>query len=163
MNFGQTMQKFLISAIVVVLSACNSSTNPQDAAPKTESSPTTKALPANESQRNVNAHDTSQSQGGQVVETEKYHLELVTSPEEEGIHLDFFLQTGENHEAVADAKVTAQVQLPNGNQKTLDLTYDAAGKHYAALLPEKAKGEYSMMVRAEVQGETVNGRFKFSQ
>ncbi len=105
----------------------------------------------------------SQSQGGQVIEAGPYHLELLTEPEAEGIHIDFYLQKGDNHEPIPDAKVTAQVQLPDGTQKSLNLNYDAEGKHYAVLLPEKAPGEYKVAVLSDINGEKVNGRFSFKK
>ncbi len=80
--------------------------------------------------------------GGQTVETGAYHLEFVPVKEANGTHLDFYLQRGDNHEAIPDAKVTAQVQLPDGTQKTIPLTYDAKDKHYAGLLTEKLTGQY---------------------
>lgn len=103
------------------------------------------------------------SKGGQVVESGPYHLELVSIPEANGTHLDFYLQTGDNHEPIPNAKVTAQIQLPDGTQKTLDLEYDTAGEHYAVLLPDTAPGQYQVKMNAEVNGEQVNGRFNFNQ
>lgn len=101
--------------------------------------------------------------GGQVVESGKYHLEFVPKAEANGTHLDFYLQTGDNHEAIPDAKVTAQIQLPDGTQKTLSLPYDASGKHYAALLPGKVTGQYQVKISSDIKGEKVDGRFNFSQ
>ncbi|HEY9297446.1 MAG TPA: hypothetical protein VIQ31_13955 [Phormidium sp.] len=103
------------------------------------------------------------SKGGQVVETGKYHIEFVPVNEANGTHLDLYLLTSNNHEAVSDAKVKAQVQLPNGEQKSLDFAYDAKGKHYAVLLPEKAPGEYKVVILSEVAGEKVNSRFSFNR
>lgn len=103
------------------------------------------------------------NKGGQVIESGKYHLEFVALKEADGTHLDFYLQTGDNHVAISNAKVTAQIQLPDGTQKELPLTYDAAGKHYAALLPEKATGEYKVAVLSDINGEKVNGRFSFKR
>ncbi|KJH71270.1 hypothetical protein [Aliterella atlantica] len=100
--------------------------------------------------------------GGQVVESGEYHLELVPEPEANGTHLDFYLQTGDNHQPIADAKVTAQVQSPDGKQQTLNLTYDVSGKHYAALLPEKAAGQYQVKITSDIKGEKVDGRFSFN-
>lgn len=100
--------------------------------------------------------------GGQVVESGAYHLELVSEPEANGTHLDFYLQTGDNHQPIADAKVTAQVQSPDGKQQTLNLTYDVSGKHYAALLPEKAAGQYQVKITSDIKGEKVDGRFAFN-
>jgi len=99
--------------------------------------------------------------GGQVIESGIYHLELVPEPEENSIHLDFFLLKGDNHEAIPDAKVAAQVQLPDGTQKNLDLKYDADGKHYTVSLSGKAVGEYKVAILSDIKGEKVNGRFNF--
>ncbi len=101
--------------------------------------------------------------GGQVVESGPYHLEFVSEPEAEGTHLDFYLQQGDTHEAIPNAKVTAQIQLPDGQQKSLPLTYDSEGKHYTAMLTEKAPGEYLVAMTSDINGEKVNGRFTFSQ
>ncbi len=103
------------------------------------------------------------SQGGQVVESGNYHLELVSETESDGTHLDLYLQTGDNHQTIPNAKVTAQVQAPNGTQKTLPFTYDTEGKHYTAMLSEKASGQYQVKVTSEVNGEKVDGRFSFNK
>jgi len=103
------------------------------------------------------------NQGGQVVESGIYHLEFLPLIEADSIHLDFFLQKGDNHEAIPDAKVTAQVQLPDGTQKTLDLKYDADGKHYGVHLPSKAVGEYKLAILSDIKGEKINGRFNFKK
>jgi len=103
------------------------------------------------------------NQGGQVVESGIYHLEFLPLIEADSIHLDFFLQKGDSHEAISDAKVTAQVQLPDGTQKTLDLKYDADGKHYGVQLPSKAVGEYKLAILSDIKGEKVNGRFSFKK
>lgn len=101
--------------------------------------------------------------GGQVVESGPYHLEFVPETESNGTHMDFFLQKGDTHEAVSNAKVTAQVQLPDGTQKTQNLTYDATGKHYTALLPGTVAGDYQVVILSEINGEKVNGRFSFNR
>lgn len=101
--------------------------------------------------------------GGQVIESGKYHLEFVPEKEANGTHLDFYVQKGDNHEAIPDAKVTAQIQLPDGTQKNLNLKYDASGKHYTALLPGKAVGQYQVKMTSDIKGEKVDGRFNFSQ
>ena len=103
------------------------------------------------------------SKGGQVVESGAYHLEFVAAKESTGTHLDFYLQKGDKREPVPNAKVTAQVQLPNGKQQTLALKYDADGKHYAVVFPGKEAGQYPVKVTADINGEKVNGRFTFNQ
>ncbi len=108
------------------------------------------------------SHETV-SKGGQVVESGKYHLELVPEKEANATHLDLFLQTGDNHETVPNANVTADIQSPDGTQKTVPFTYDASGKHYVAMLENGAAGQYQVKVIADVGGEKVNGRFNFNR
>ena len=102
------------------------------------------------------------SQGGQVLEVGKYHLELVTLAETNGAHLDFYLQTGDNHENIPDAEVVADIQFPDGTQKQFNFDYDAQGEHYTFDLQNVPKGQYQMRVTANVNGEVVNGRFSFN-
>ncbi len=101
--------------------------------------------------------------GGQVIESGPYHLEFVAVKETNGTHLDFYLQKGDNHEAIPNAQVTVQVQLPDSTQKTFPLSYDAEGKHYAAVLPYNLTGQYQVKVSSKINGETVDGRFSFSR
>jgi hypothetical protein len=103
------------------------------------------------------------TQGGQVIEMGPYHLELVALPEPGGVHLDFYLQRGDTHEAIPAATVTAQVETPTGEQRTLELPYDEPGKHYAAFLPAEVAGEYKVAILTDIQGEKVNGRFTFNR
>lgn len=115
------------------------------------------------SEKASTSKDSQSKKGGQVVEAGAYHLELVPEKEANGTHLDLYLQRGDNHEAIPSAKVTAQVQMPDGTQKNLNFKYDASGKHYTTLLPGKAAGQYQMKVTANVKGKKVNGRFSFKQ
>jgi hypothetical protein len=103
------------------------------------------------------------SKGGQVVESGVYKLEFLTQKEATGTHLDLYLQKGDKYEPVPNAKVTAQVQLPNGKQQTLAFKYDADAKHYAVVFPGKEAGSYPVKVIADVNGEKVEGRFTFNQ
>ncbi|HEY9847371.1 MAG TPA: hypothetical protein V6D03_14400 [Candidatus Caenarcaniphilales bacterium] len=144
------------SVCLILLGACSNS-NPA-------TSPGSPAAPSETSTEAGQAAQSGAAQaGGQVLESGPYHLEFVSEQEDEGTHLDFYLQKGDTHEAIPDAKVTAQVQLPDGQQKTLNLTYDSQGKHYTALLPQKAVGEYQVAILSNIKGEQVNGRFAFSQ
>jgi PBP1b-binding outer membrane lipoprotein LpoB len=101
--------------------------------------------------------------GGQVVETGSYHLELVPEKEANATHIDLYLQTGDNHETVPNAKVTAQVQLPDGKQKTISFNYDPKDKHYTGLLNEKASGQYQVKITADIKGQKTTGRFNFNR
>ncbi|MBD2691258.1 hypothetical protein [Anabaena catenula] len=119
-----------------------------------------KSAPVSPAAKTNNQHGASK--GGQVVETGKYHLEFVAGKEANQTHIDLYLQTSDNHEAVPDAKVTAQIQLPDGKQKSILLTYDASGKHYKANLAENIPGQYQVKITADIKGEKVNGRFNFN-
>ncbi|PHJ67356.1 hypothetical protein VF14_00610 [Nostoc linckia z18] len=162
------MQSFKLGFVVfasvglLFLGACSnqaseSSSNPSS--PSTEN--TNKTEPAAKTE--TSAHGDSHGKNAQVVEAGKYHLEFVPEKEGNATHLDFYLQTGEKHEAVPNAKVTADVQSPDGKQKTVPLTYDADGKHYTAKLDGGAAGQYQVKVIADVGTEKVNGRFSFNQ
>lgn len=163
MKFTQSFFVVLMG-LGFVLGACASSettaTSDSPAASPSESpvaeSPETTA-------QTESGHNDSVSQGGQVVEAGPYHLELVTLKEASGVHLDFYLQKGDTHEAIPDAKVTGQVQLPDGSQKAVEFEYDAEGKHYVAILPATTAGEYKVAVLTDINGEKVNGRFNFNQ
>ncbi len=131
---------------------------PSEAVSSSPSSTTTKPADSAKGESGNKA-----KQGGQVVESGTYHLELVAEKEESGTHLDFFFLKGDNHEPIADAKVTAQVQFPDGTQKSFDLAYDAPEKHYTVKLDSKAAGEYKVAILTDIKGEKVNGRFSFKQ
>ena len=162
------MSVMMISTIgLLFLSACssNQATNPASspaASAPAETQPSTSVSPAVSAAASASGKNHG-GQGGQVVESGVYHLELVTGKETSGTHLDLFLQKGDNHEAIPNAKVTAQVQLPDGSQKSLDMKYDAGEKHYTAMLPGAIAGEYKVAVLSDINGEKVNGRFSFKQ
>ncbi len=166
----------LLSGLIIAIVACSSPT------PETKSSPSNPILtPANTSEptkatapKNIdkasekpsdktNENDGKPNQGGQVVEVGAYHLELVSINEDGGVHIDLFLQNGSDHSPIPDAKVSAQVQLPNGTKKSLDMPYKEDGKHYGALLSETIAGEYKVVILSEIKGEKINGRFTFKR
>lgn len=155
----------LSTVSLIFLGACsnsNQAANPENS--PTSANPASSAAPSGSGTATEQSEQAGEPQeGGQVVEAGAYHLEFVPEKEDNGTHLDLFLQKGDNHEAVPNAKVTAQVQLPDGTQKSLNLTYDADGKHYTALLPEKATGQYQVKMTSDINGEKVDGRFSFSQ
>lgn len=153
--------KLLISLEILLLAAC--SNPPQGKNPENSPEAPPPVSPTQSADHPETGEHPTSSQGGQVIESGVYHLELVSLPESDGIHLDFFLQTGDNHEAISNASVTAQVQLPDGEQKTLEMKYDSEGKHYAAFLPTQAAGEYKVAIQTDIEGEKVNGRFAFSK
>jgi hypothetical protein len=100
--------------------------------------------------------------GGQVVESGKYHLELVPEKSAKETHLDLYVQRGDNHQPIADATVSGQLQSPDGQQKAITFTYDASGKHYVAIAPAKV-GTYQLKVVAAIGNEKADGRFEFNR
>ena len=166
----QLFQPFLFSlslACLALLRACGSGTQttsstPVNTATKPLETPIAKTS-SSPSLAKSTTHNNTANQGGQVVESGIYHLEFLSLIKADSIHLDFFLQRGDSHEAISDAKVTAQVQLPDGTQKTLDLKYDADGKHYVVVFPSNALGEYKVAILSDIKGEKVNGRFSFKK
>ncbi len=157
----KTLKSFLIvagSAGLLFLGACSSGGN-QASAPA--NSPAVSNSPAASSSPSANHDADHKAGGGIVVESGAYHLEL--KPEKEGneTHLDLFVQKGDNHEAISNAKVTAQVQLPDGSQQSVPMTYDVGGKHYTGKLPSAAAGEYKVAVQSEIGSEKVNARYTF--
>jgi hypothetical protein len=165
MKYIKSLLMVIGSASLIFLGACGNNNQ----APSSDSSPTSTkpaestAQPTDAAKTESSSHAAKPLKGGQVVESGAYHLEFVPVTENNGTHLDFYLKKGDNHEAIPNAKVTAQVQLPDGTQKTLPLTYDAEGKHYAALIPEKAAGQYQVKITSDIDGEKVDGRFSFNQ
>ncbi|MES1025106.1 hypothetical protein ABN584_20070 [Gloeocapsa sp. BRSZ] len=143
----------------IFLGACSNGTQTANSPTSTASSPT-ETTAQNPSTTSTEATANS---GRQVVESGPYHLEFEAVPENNGTHIDFYLQTSDDHQAISDANVTAQVQLPDGSQKELPLSYDAEGKHYTALLPGQTSGEHQVAVLSEIKGEKVNGRFTFNR
>jgi hypothetical protein len=103
------------------------------------------------------------NKGGQVLESGPYHLEFVPEVSADKTHLDFYLQNGSNHQPIPNAKVIAEIRMPDGTQKRLPLTYDAKDKHYTAILPGKAAGEYKVIILSDINGKKVNGRFSFKR
>ena len=147
-----SMGLFFLTACNSGNQASDSNTSPAVSSPESSEPATPKAETAK-----------TESLGGQVAEIGTYHLEFVPEKESNGTHLDFYLQKGDTHEAVTNAKVTAQVQSPDGKQQSLNLTYDAEGKHYTVLFPGTTTGQYQVKMTADVSGENVNGRFNFQQ
>ncbi len=101
--------------------------------------------------------------GGTVVESGGVHLEFVPSKEANQTHLDLFVQRGDSHAEIPTAKVSAQVQTPDGKNQTVAMKYDTADKHFAGIVPGTAKGQYQVKVTAIVDGKTIDGRFSFDR
>jgi hypothetical protein len=157
--------KYVSSGIIVVASAgllllggCGKETKPAEPA-STNSAPSSETKSADGMEKSHMAP----RKGGQVVESGKYHLELVPEKEASSTHLDFYLFQGDKHEIIPTARVTADVQSPDGKLKTIPFSYDASGKHYAAAVSEKAAGQYQVKITATVGSEQIDGRFKFDR
>ena len=159
----------LASAGLLLLGACSKESKTSDSASNNAATPTAEMAPpaVTTSPATTTAKAESskggKSNGGQVVESGKYHLEFVPEKGTNDTHLDLYLQKGDTHEAIANAKVTADVQLPDGKLKTIPLSYDASGKHYAAVLKEKVTGQYQVKITATIGSEKADGRFNFDR
>ncbi|MFQ4140527.1 hypothetical protein PGN35_029845 [Nodosilinea sp. PGN35] len=162
MTFQKTLTYTVVAfGLALTLGACGSSEEQSSAPADTEA---VAEAPAAEAQTAPDpSAEMQSSQGGQVVESGPYHLELITANEPTGVHLDFFLQKGDTHEAIADAKVMAQIQAPDGTQESIELSYDADGAHYTAMVPVTAAGDYNVAILSDIGGEKVNGRFTFAK
>ncbi len=164
----KSMTITLASLGLFVLSACssgNQTSNPAPAATPAASNPIASAVGSEKSSNAMTGekHGEQGGKGGQALEIGVYHMELVPEKEADLTHLDVFLQKGGNRAAVPNAKITAQVQLPDGTQKTLEFKYDPAEKHYTAKLPGAVAGEYKVAILSDINGEKVNGRFNFKR
>lgn len=157
-----TMIKSLLltasSAGLLFLGACSGG-SPTATAPASQSTPSSTSQPI----ASPTTTTATSKQGGMVVESGPYHLELIPVKEGSNTHLDLLVQKGDNHEAIPNAKVTAQVQLPDGSQQSINMVYDAPEKHYAGKVASVAAGEYKVTAQAEIAGEKVNARFNFKQ
>lgn len=158
---NQVLQALLITG-VLALTACGGTETATSPTTTAEAPVATSTEPATASTEAPADHSVA-TKGGQVVESGAYHFELVPVPEADGIHLDLYLQTGDTHEAVADATVVAQVQFPDGTQQTIPMEYDAAGEHFFAFFPSQATGEYKTVIQSDISGEKVNARFSFAK
>lgn len=156
------LQSILLTGMLA-LAACGGAETPTATAPAANGAEAPVSRAEAPTSAEPAADHTDATKGGQVVETGQYHMELVPVVEADGIHLDLYLQTGDTHEAVTDATVVAQVQLPDGNQQELPMQYDAPGEHFFAFLLTQASGEYKTVIQTDVNGEKVNGRFSFSK
>jgi hypothetical protein len=152
------------SLVFLVLGACSGGNQTASNVTSSVTTDTTAKPPERHSEgTGGSANHPKVSKGGQIIESGSYHLEFVPEKEASGTHLDFYLQKGDTHAAIPDATVTAQVQLPDGTQKSLDLKYDPERKHYAVMFPGSATGEYKVAILSDINGEKVNGRFTFKQ
>lgn len=71
------------------------------------------------------------------------------------------VQRGEKHEPIPTAKVSMQVQTPDGKTQMVPLKYE--DEHFSGTLPVATKGQYQVKVSAMVDGKEVGGRFSFER
>jgi hypothetical protein len=147
------------SAGLLLLSGCGKEPKTTDSASPNAAQTTAASKPIDGMEKSHMAP----RKGGQVVESGKYHLELVPEKEGDNTHLDFYILQGDKHETVPNAKVTAEVQSPDGKQKSLPFSYDTSGKHYAAALGEKMTGKYQVKITSTIGSDKVDGRFSFDR
>jgi hypothetical protein len=156
--------KLLTSGIIVLASAglllgsCSKETKTSDSA-----NPTVATPPATTTAKPQSSEDGKSNKGGEVVESGKYHLEFIPEKSSNETHLDLYLQRGDTHAAISNAKVNADVQLPDGKLKTIPLSYDTNGKHYAGVLKEQLTGQYQVKITATIGNEKADGRFNFNR
>lgn len=103
------------------------------------------------------------SRGGQVVESDPYHIELVTKLKDDETQLNLYLLHEAEDRAITDAQVTANVQQPDGEQQTVKLVYEPAKKSYTGLLTAQESGQYNLVIQADINGEKVNSRFSIEK
>jgi hypothetical protein len=116
----------IASAGLLMLGACSKAAKTSDETSTNSATPpaeTTTAKQPTVSDGQPEKSHMSPKKGGQVVESGKYHLELVPEKTGSNTHLDFYLVRGDNHQIVPNAKVTANLQSPDGKQKTLPFSY----------------------------------------
>jgi hypothetical protein len=143
----------LMGSITLLLAACGSGEPTGQSSTSASPVAAVSTQPAGQAQPN---------KGGQVVESGKYHLELVPEKSANETHLDLYVQSGENHQSIANATVSGQLQSPDGQQKAITFTYDVSGKHYVAVAPANA-GTYQLKVTATIGNEKADGRFEFNR
>jgi hypothetical protein len=160
------MIKFILLATTGVglmfLTSCGGGTTTTPASPTASIPPV--ALSAKPAEKKPDKAEAEKKPGsGMVVESGAYHLELMPEKEDGATHLDLFLQQHETHATIPNAKVTAQVQIPDGSQKSVDMTYSPEGKHYTAKIESAAPGEYKVAVQSTIGTDKVNARYTFRQ
>lgn len=101
--------------------------------------------------------------GGMTIETNGIHLEMVPAKEANKTQLNLYVDRGEHHEPIPNAKIVAQVQTPDGKQQSLDMKYADADKRYTVASPSKIAGQYQVKIMADISGKKIDGRFTFDR
>lgn len=157
----------VIILCAATLSACggtpSTSSDSKPAAQSASNTDTSQGSPkkeANAKSAEANhTHADGSQEHGEIVEVEGYHLELFAHKENNATHMDLLVQKGDQHETVTNAKITAQIQLPDGSSKSFNLAYKPAEKVYSTDISSLAAGAYKVAVLSELEGKKVNARF----
>jgi hypothetical protein len=145
---------------LIMLGACSKG---EKAADKVEPAPAKTETVASTTPASPSGEHGKSHPGGTTIETNGIHLEMVPEKSADKTHLDLYVQKGENHEAIPKAKVVAQIQTPDGKQQSIEMKYAADDKHYTAIVPGKAAGQYQVKITADISGKKVDGRFTFDR
>jgi uncharacterized lipoprotein YmbA len=155
-----TSLNFLIVGAAMLLASCSST---QQAAQSPSSNAVIDSAASTAPAAKSAAPALKSNKGGQVVESGKYHLELVPEKSANETHLDLYVQKSDDHQAIAGAKVSGEIQFPDGKQKTLTFNYDQQGQHYVAIVSGKDTGAYQLKVTAAIGSDKADGRFSFDR
>ncbi|MEA5625214.1 hypothetical protein [Nostoc sp. UHCC 0251] len=171
MKFLKTSLAIVTSVGLISLSACSGANQAANSEDATKTATTETAAKTGEAHNENDGHDhdekgdhsnSAEKRSNQVVESGKYNLEFKPDIEKDSTHLDISVHS-EQDKAITDAKLTAQVKLPDGTNKTLQVPYNSEEKQYTAKLPATATGEYKVVIQTDVKGEKFNGRFTFKR
>jgi hypothetical protein len=164
-----TTSLITLTSISLLLGACatneqapNTQNTITTSTEKTEPKPETTDRPTEAAKTDKDGgHGAGGHHQGQVVQSGKYHFELNPDLDKDSIHLDTTVHD-DSDQAIANAKLVAQVQLPDGTNQTLPILYSTEEKKYTAKLPvSKTTGDYKVTIQAEIDGEKINTRFSF--
>jgi hypothetical protein len=139
-------------AILLLAAGCNNNS------PMTETTQPTAAASSTSSNSTPSSRNS-----GNTIEANGIRLEFVPAPEASQTHIDVFVQKGDTREPLPAAKLTVQVQTPNGQTQAVAMKYDAEGKHFAGVVPGTTKGQYQVKISAIIDGKTIDGRFSFDR
>ncbi|MBE9030446.1 hypothetical protein IQ266_11960 [filamentous cyanobacterium LEGE 11480] len=144
-----------LSLTLLPLTACGKTSDSTAADTKTEHS----ADDGHDHSKDKKTH----SKGGQVVESDPYHIELVTNPQDNETQLNLHLLHEVEDRVITDAQVTANVRQPDGEQQTIKLVYEPTQKSYIGVLTTQTAGQYDLVVQTDIGGEKINSRFNIKK
>ena len=144
----------LFSAGLLLLGACSNSDKAAN-----QSTATTTAAKTEEQPKDPTKH----THTSQVVQLERYHIDLRPDPDGDFIHLDTKIHDLQDR-PIIDAKIVAQVQLPDNTNQTIQVKYNVEEKQYTGkLTASKALGDYKVVLLTNARGEKFNSRFSFKK